>query len=107
MPTYRQRQSQYTEPPCVEMDNRYSLLKDAMVRNIKEYNDKFKARKSWKWTPLFIANPKTVRKCHYRNTKANFPARIAFRVTSKIDSRTILDTSERISWLDAEICFTR
>jgi S-DNA-T family DNA segregation ATPase FtsK/SpoIIIE len=29
----------------VEMDNRYSLLKDAMVRNIKEYNDKFKARK--------------------------------------------------------------
>jgi S-DNA-T family DNA segregation ATPase FtsK/SpoIIIE len=30
---------------CVEMDNRYSLLKDAMVRNIKEYNDKFKARK--------------------------------------------------------------
>jgi hypothetical protein len=40
------RQSrQYTELPCVEMDNRYSLLKDAMVRNIKEYNDKFKARK--------------------------------------------------------------
>jgi hypothetical protein len=69
MPTYRQRQSQYTEPPCVEMDNRYSLLKDAMVRNIKEYNDKFKARKSWKWTPLFIANPKTVRKCHYRKLK--------------------------------------
>jgi S-DNA-T family DNA segregation ATPase FtsK/SpoIIIE len=34
-----------TELPCVEMDNRYSLLKDAMVRNIKEYNDKFKARK--------------------------------------------------------------
>jgi S-DNA-T family DNA segregation ATPase FtsK/SpoIIIE len=35
------------------MDNRYSLLKDAMVRNIKEYNDKFKAKtKSWKWTPL-------------------------------------------------------
>jgi S-DNA-T family DNA segregation ATPase FtsK/SpoIIIE len=33
------------------MDNRYSLLKDAMVRNIKEYNDKFKSRKikSWKW----------------------------------------------------------
>jgi S-DNA-T family DNA segregation ATPase FtsK/SpoIIIE len=30
---------------CVEMDNRYSLLKDAMVRNIKEYNDKFKSRK--------------------------------------------------------------
>ncbi len=30
---------------CVEMDNRYSLLKDAMVRNIKEYNDKFKQRK--------------------------------------------------------------
>jgi S-DNA-T family DNA segregation ATPase FtsK/SpoIIIE len=27
------------------MDNRYSLLKDAMVRNIKEYNDKFKSRK--------------------------------------------------------------
>jgi S-DNA-T family DNA segregation ATPase FtsK/SpoIIIE len=30
---------------CVEMDNRYSLLKDAMVRNIKEYNEKFKQRK--------------------------------------------------------------
>jgi hypothetical protein len=53
MHSYRQRQSsQYTELLCVEMDNRYSLLKDAMVRNIKEYNDKFKARKSWKWTPL-------------------------------------------------------
>ena len=30
---------------CLEMDNRYSLLKDAMVRNIKEYNEKFKQRK--------------------------------------------------------------
>jgi S-DNA-T family DNA segregation ATPase FtsK/SpoIIIE len=42
--SYRQRQS-YTLNSLVEMDNRYSLLKDAMVRNIKEYNDKFKARK--------------------------------------------------------------
>ncbi len=26
---------------CVEMDNRYALLKEASMRNIKEYNDKF------------------------------------------------------------------
>ena len=30
---------------CIEMDNRLSLLEQAGARNIKEYNEKFKARK--------------------------------------------------------------
>jgi len=119
---------------CIEMDQRYDLLKLAQVRNIKEYNAKFIARKlnpenGHKFLPyivlivdefadlimtagkeiegpiarlaqlaraigihLIIATQRPSVNIITGTIKANFPARLAFRVTSKIDSRTILDS---------------
>lgn len=119
---------------CVEMDQRYELLKNAFVRNIKEYNQKFVSRKlnpeeGHRYLPyivlvvdefadlimtagkevetpiarlaqlaraigihLIIATQRPSTNIITGSIKANFPARIAFRVTSGIDSRTILDS---------------
>lgn len=118
---------------CIEMDNRYDLLKEAGCRNIKEYNDKFTSRKlnpekGHQYLPfivlvvdefadlimtagkeiempiarlaqlaravgihLIIATQRPSVNIITGTIKANFPARIAFKVSSKIDSRTILD----------------
>lgn len=118
---------------CIEMDQRYDLLKDAACRNIKEYNEKFVSRKlnpekGHKFLPyivlvideladlmmtagkevetpiarlaqlaraigihLVVATQRPSVNVITGIIKANFPARLSFRVTSKVDSRTILD----------------
>ena len=119
---------------CIEMDNRYDLLKDAGCRNIKEYNQKFVKRKlnpneGHRFLPyivliideladlmmtagkeveapiarlaqlaraigihLVVATQRPSVNVITGIIKANFPVRLSFRVTSKVDSRTILDT---------------
>jgi DNA segregation ATPase FtsK/SpoIIIE, S-DNA-T family len=118
---------------CIEMDNRYDLLKEANARNIKEYNEKFVKRrlnpqKGHQYLPfivlvidefadlimtagkevempiarlaqlaravgihLIIATQRPSVNIITGTIKANFPSRVAFKVSSKIDSRTILD----------------
>ncbi|MEP1152625.1 MAG: DNA translocase FtsK [Balneola sp.] len=118
---------------CKEMDDRYDLLKMALVRDIKAYNKKFKAGEldedlGHRHLPyivviideladlmmtagkqieepiarlaqlaraigihLVVATQRPSVNVITGTIKANFPARIAYQVASKVDSRTILD----------------
>lgn len=118
----------------IEMESRYTLLKNAHTRNIEEYNAKIRAcelnpSEGHKFLPyivvvvdefgdlvlmsksvetpiarlaqkaravgmhLIIATQRPSTNVITGIIKANFPARIAFKVTSGVDSKTILDTS--------------
>lgn len=118
---------------CVEMDNRYDLLKKAGARNLREYNEKFKSRhlnpeKGHRFMPyivviidefgdlimtagkeielpicriaqlaravgihMIIATQRPTTNIITGTIKANFPGRMAFKVSAMVDSRTILD----------------
>ena len=118
---------------CIEMDQRYDLLKKAHARNVKEYNEKFRERQlnpqnGHRFMPyivvvideygdlimtagkeielpiariaqlaravgihMIIATQRPTANIITGTIKANFPARMAFKVTTGVDSKTILD----------------
>ena len=118
---------------CLEMDQRYDLLKKAHARNVKEYNEKFRERQlnpqnGHRFMPyivvvideygdlimtagkeielpiariaqlaravgihMIIATQRPTANIITGTIKANFPARMAFKVTTGVDSKTILD----------------
>ena len=118
---------------CLEMDQRYDLLKKAHAKNVKEYNQKFRDRQlnpnnGHRYMPyivvvidefgdlimtagkeielpiariaqlaravgihMIIATQRPTTNIITGTIKANFPARMAFKVTTGVDSKTILD----------------